>query len=218
MKLFPFTSNLSRHNTRFINRAFAFAALAFCLSATAPIEAATPTAWLCRSRPAIVLQWPRLPSRDKDKDRKSFFIARIKALQYLLRRQGFYKSKLDGQFGPQTTCAVKAFQRSRGLIVDGVVGPQTWQRLVVTLRRGSRGNAVKAVQSAFSYFYSEGGPVEFEPFYEKDSNLDGDGVFDAQTERAVRKFQEGEGLRVDGVVGPETWCALVGGTVKSAKQ
>ncbi|MEY2440670.1 MAG: hypothetical protein QOJ46_96 [bacterium] len=37
---------------------------------------------------------------------------------------------VDGTFGPQTTEVVKGFQGPIGLNVDGIVGPQTWNRLV----------------------------------------------------------------------------------------
>ncbi len=34
------------------------------------------------------------------------------------------------------------------------------------------------------------------------------GTFDSTTEQAVKDFQQGEGLTVDGIVGPATWQAL----------
>jgi hypothetical protein len=43
--------------------------------------------------------------------------------------------------------AVTSFQRGKGLDADGIVGPNTWSALITTVRNGSNGPAVKALQS-----------------------------------------------------------------------
>lgn len=50
--------------------------------------------------------------------------ARVRELQALLVRAG-YQVKVDGDFGPSTKQALRAFQKANGLTVDGVYGPQT---------------------------------------------------------------------------------------------
>jgi hypothetical protein len=49
-------------------------------------------------------------------------------LQTALNKHGG-KVVVDGIFGPLTEAAVKVFQKVRGLMVDGVVGPVTWSKL-----------------------------------------------------------------------------------------
>lgn len=39
-----------------------------------------------------------------------------------------------GTFGPATELAVRGYQRSQGLVSDGIVGPQTWARILSVLR------------------------------------------------------------------------------------
>jgi flagellum-specific peptidoglycan hydrolase FlgJ len=55
----------------------------------------------------------------------------VKLLQERLKAAGFDPGPIDGEFGPKTDAAVRAFQQARGLEVDGVVGPQTWAALGV---------------------------------------------------------------------------------------
>jgi peptidoglycan hydrolase-like protein with peptidoglycan-binding domain len=40
-------------------------------------------------------------------------------------------------------------------------------------------------------------------------DLDVDGIFGPKTEAAVRDFQQNENLAVDGIVGTQTWTALL---------
>lgn len=50
--------------------------------------------------------------------------------QCLLIRKGYTSvGAIDGIFGDRTDAAVRAFQRSRGLVADGIVGPRTWAAL-----------------------------------------------------------------------------------------
>ncbi|MEO3755045.1 peptidoglycan-binding protein [Streptomyces sp. B6B3] len=53
----------------------------------------------------------------------------IAEVQCLVRFHGFDPGPIDGIYGPLTTEAVEAFQRSVGLPADGLVGPMTWQAL-----------------------------------------------------------------------------------------
>jgi len=49
----------------------------------------------------------------------------VRQVQTLLKQKGFYQGSVNGVFGQQTRKAVMAFQKSKNLAVDGVVGPQT---------------------------------------------------------------------------------------------
>ncbi|NJM97613.1 MAG: hypothetical protein HC800_11025 [Phormidesmis sp. RL_2_1] len=53
----------------------------------------------------------------------------VSQLQIELRTLGYYDGAVDGGFGEQTEAAVIKFQRQLQLVVDGVVGPSTWDAL-----------------------------------------------------------------------------------------
>lgn len=130
----------------------------------------------------------------------------IKTLQYLLQARG-HSIVVDGVFGPNTGAAVKAFQASHGLTADGIVDPITWTALVVQVKKGSQGDAVRGVQEEFQFRNLSGNPS---------NGPQVDGIFGPATDAAVRGFQQALSLDipsvvVDGIVGPVTWQALVSG-------
>ena len=47
-------------------------------------------------------------------------------LQQSLIKLGYKPGPIDGIFGPKTNTAVRLFQKSKGLVVDGIVGNKTW--------------------------------------------------------------------------------------------
>lgn len=55
----------------------------------------------------------------------------VRALQTALNERG-YGLEVDGRFGPATEAAVRRFQTTEGLAVDGVAGPNTLGRLQTT--------------------------------------------------------------------------------------
>ena len=130
----------------------------------------------------------------------------VRTLQYLLRARN-HPVTVDGSFGAATENAVRAFQQEKKLAVDGIVGAQTWTALVVTVKKGSTGDAVRGVQEEFQYRNLSGDPSK---------GLQVDGIFGPKTDEAVRGFQQALSqdypeVVVDGIVGPITWRALVSG-------
>jgi peptidoglycan hydrolase-like protein with peptidoglycan-binding domain len=128
----------------------------------------------------------------------------IRTLQFLLRAHG-HNLTVDGMFGPATEAAVKAFQTSKGMTADGIMSAQTWLTLIIQVKKGSSGDAVRGVQEEFQFRAGEPG-----------KGLKVDGIFGPQTDSTVRGFQHALSLDVssvvvDGIVGPVTWQALVSG-------
>jgi peptidoglycan hydrolase-like protein with peptidoglycan-binding domain len=121
----------------------------------------------------------------------------VKQLQSALKDLGYDVGAVDGKFGAQTERAVKAFQKAQGIAVDGVVGAITWLNIDEadtsnpTIRKGSHGNPVRRAQKRLTLGGWDTGGV--------------DGIFGAKTEAAVKRFQHGNGLTADGIVGPRTW-------------
>lgn len=132
-------------------------------------------------------------------------VATVRSLQYLLNAHGAHLV-VDGVFGPRTDAAVRSFQRTHGLVADGIVGRRTWSAVIITVRRGSVGPAVKAVQDQADSRGTNGAGIV----------LAVDGIFGPRTDAWVRAFQYALaghviGFPVDGIVGPLTWSLLLTG-------
>jgi murein DD-endopeptidase MepM/ murein hydrolase activator NlpD len=136
--------------------------------------------------------------------------ADVAALQAALKSFGLYPVAVDGIRGPFTARGVRRFQRRRGLIVDGVAGPQTRAALgrrgrprlgSRVMTQGAFGRDVAALQFLlWRRGYSPGGI---------------DLVFGPATGAAVASFQRAAGLDVDGAAGPATISALRHGSRSS---
>lgn len=129
-------------------------------------------------------------------------------------------------FDANTETAVRKFQQVFNLTSDGIVGKATWYKMIFlynaindlselvsegqrfsrvnfqypgVVSRGQRGEAVSALQymlSLIGEFYDVIPPVQV------------DGVYGADTEAAVRAFQQAAGLTQDGIAGEETWIMV----------
>lgn len=54
----------------------------------------------------------------------------VKRAQVLLQAAGFDPNGADGVFGPGTKKAAIAWQKSVGLVADGIIGPASWAKLM----------------------------------------------------------------------------------------
>jgi peptidoglycan hydrolase-like protein with peptidoglycan-binding domain len=140
---------------------------------------------------ATILDWPLVKKGDS--------VFPVRPLQQLLRARN-RPVAVDGIFGPQTESAVKQFQQSVGLSADGKVGKLTWPKLIVQVRKGDTGDAVRGVQEVIQFHDQSDNPPNHV-----------DGIFGPRTDRWVRGFQGAVGATVDGIVGPITWRAMVSG-------
>ena len=143
----------------------------------------------------------------------------VKQLQTWLNYLG-YKVASSGVFGSITLGAVKRFQASRQLVVDGVVGPITASAVqaAVALRQrklkdhssSGDGGAGPVFTRNLAYGNS-GNDVKTLQTWLTDVGLQVgvSGVFGPVTEEQVRAFQSASHLTVDGVVGPLTAAALL---------
>ena len=153
----------------------------------------------------------------------------VENLQRYLRFLSYSKPSIptppiDGIFESRTEQALREFQRLYGLPVTGIADRVTWELLYAEYRAalavnspprqisvfpiepfgyvmqlGARGFAVTAIQYML---------LELHHHYSELQDVLLTGVYDEQTQAAIRMFQQKNGLPSDGNVGLLTWNAL----------
>jgi peptidoglycan hydrolase-like protein with peptidoglycan-binding domain len=163
----------------------------------------------------------------------------VSELQAILKLWGYYTGTVDGMYQDSTAKAVAAFQQSAGLPADGVVGVETWSRLLpASLAAGSA--PVTPTPTVTPSSAPDSSPAAVNPGPSSDSAspvelpvlrmgmqgpavarlqerlraigfYDGaiDGIFGSATQDAVKAAQQNYDLNPDGVVGPETWTSIL---------
>ncbi len=129
----------------------------------------------------------------------------VRDLQERLTLIGYGTGGDHHEFGAATEASLRQFQSDRGLVVDGVCGPQSWNALVEADHRLGdrllyyrapmmRGDDVADLQRRL-------GQLGFDAHWV-------DGILGPRTQAAIRQFQQNAGLPDDGVVGRSTVEAL----------
>ena len=148
----------------------------------------------------------------------------VKLLQYYIRVLGCYYPEIPiiettGHFDPETTEAVKAIQRKFNIIVDGVVGIQTWavlDKVYKVIYNKIPEGCLKNKTIYPGYMLSKGmgdkNVTLMQTYLEKISEnypsipkVTVTGIFDEQTEAAVRAIQKEFLQENTGLIGPITW-------------
>jgi len=102
----------------------------------------------------------------------------------------------DNGMGAATSSATEKFQRIVGVLPTGMAGNTTWDALNQIL-------AKRVVQGT----HASGVIIRYLQYR---VGADPDGIYGPQTQAAIKKFQQQNGLTADGIIGAITWQKLVG--------
>ena len=166
--------------------------------------------------------------------------ADAKTVQRRLKDLGYYKGKIDGEFGKGSVDALKRFQQANGLTADGKAGKTTYKILFSDKAK----TAAEAEATPTPEVTPEVTPAPADPTptplaivwttLRKGSTgtavsqlqealvslgyMAGkpDGTYGDETVAAVKAFQKNNSLNVDGAAGEETQKKLYGGDAKAA--
>lgn len=133
----------------------------------------------------------------------------VASLQERLMALGFMDNdEPTHYFGNVTEAAVKTFQRQNGLAQDGIVGPETFNTIMTpaakyyAVAKGVAGDDISRIQTRL---YELG-------YLASESHVTGS--FGDETENAVKKLQDLNGLNADGKVGRQTMNLLYSDEVR----
>jgi peptidoglycan hydrolase-like protein with peptidoglycan-binding domain len=136
----------------------------------------------------------------------------VQVVQEHLRNLGVYSGRVDGVWGTDSQAALAQFQRTRGLQETGTLNAATVATLGLNpaeLLAAQPGAAPAAAPGAAGTLSPASvrtvqGRLRQLGFY----NGAVDGVWGANTQTAIQKFQQGRGLQATGQLNPATIGAL----------
>lgn len=123
----------------------------------------------------------------------------VSDFQYYVKAFGFNPGDIDGKYGNKSKEACIAFQRAKGLSVDGICGPKTWNELEKA-HRTLKNTSPMMTGEDVTYFQKK--------MNEKGYSLSVDGKYGKNCEAVCRQFQKARGLSVDGICGKNTWAKI----------
>ena len=136
-------------------------------------------------------------------------LVRLAQEKLIIKGYRLPKFGADGYFGDETEKVVKQLQKDAEILVDGIIGNDTWNVLNgdfkkisqplycgYLVKKGQQSEDVRKIQERLIELgYSCG-------------SFGADSIFGRSTYNAVVSFQKNNGLSADGIVGPITWKKL----------
>ena len=123
-------------------------------------------------------------------------------LQKYLIKLNYLSGTPDGIFGFNTERAVRNFQKDYNILINGVVGNNTWVALENTIKNPIP-TSRPTIKEGDKNFYVKEAQLKLQilGFFEGNPN----GIFESDTTTSVKEFQQRRNLTIDGIIGPNTW-------------
>jgi peptidoglycan hydrolase-like protein with peptidoglycan-binding domain len=115
----------------------------------------------------------------------------IEKIQASLTALGHYRGTIDGIFGSRTRAAIEAYQRSAGIPVTGEPSEALALRLVLAAPDGGQTGSIPRIDEAMLAVERALNDIGYGP-------VRADGVADAETGDAIRRFELDNGLAITG--------------------